>query len=315
MSTTNSPTPGGPAGPQPGAGREWPNDAADGSRGDDSGGGGGVDPQAIRTGHEPDAFAVKPIIGVPVAVGAAFVLAFVVTSLVFGYFMTRADDPMAHPIASERSKAETNDRLARIESEKTTGTKEVDQPRLEGLQQLTNNGATTTQTPIGPGNSPYYHPEDLWAANVPGLHRTEWVGKDKKVARIPIDEAMKMLAAPGKLAVAKDKVDPAALGRYPTAASAGRTSTAARQGAAGVKAAHEDHPESHKADPHPAKNEKAPSTPPAKEGKKDDKAETGGKTETAPPPAKKDTPGAKKDAPAGKTEQPAAKTDTGTEKK
>src|SRR5438067_632694 len=99
MSTTNPPNPDG----MPGAGPAWPSDVVHGSAPDDSGGGGGVNPEALRAGHEPDAFYVKPILGVPFAVAVTFVIAFAVATGAFIYLMATRPDPMTHPMAAARN--------------------------------------------------------------------------------------------------------------------------------------------------------------------------------------------------------------------
>src|SRR5437764_1185330 len=99
------------SGPQPGAGPQWPADAAYGHAPDDNAGGGGINPAAIAAGHEPDAFAVRPIFAIPVAVFLTFVIAFALTTvLFFGLFRDAPADPMAHPEAKARNGESLNDR-------------------------------------------------------------------------------------------------------------------------------------------------------------------------------------------------------------
>lgn len=225
MSTTNPSNPG----PQPGAGRQWPADAANLDRPDDSGGGGGINPAAIAAGHEPDVFAVKPIFSIPVAVVITFIVCFGVTTvLFFSFFRERSPDPLAHPEAKARSDAALNDRLSRTDrqGEDKNDRREVDQPRLEPLRRLENNGQTITQMPLPRGNSPWLHAEDIRPDRVEGLQKAGYVGTDKKVARIPIEDAIR-LATEKKdgntvLPVAKDAPKRIGSGEKPSASNAGQ---------------------------------------------------------------------------------------------
>ena len=216
--------------PQPGAGRQWPADVTDLSAPDEHGGGGGVNPQAIRAGHEPDAFAVKPIMSIPLAVVIAFVIAFTVAAGVFAYVMGNVrDDPQAHPEAIARGNAPLNERLDRIDREgshdseaKKSERREVDQPRLEPLKRLANDGQVTTQPELPTGNSPQIHPEQIHPTRVDALQKAGYVGNDKKFARIPIEDAMK-LAVENKeiLPARKDPSKPLQSHEKPTSANAG----------------------------------------------------------------------------------------------
>ncbi len=217
--------------PQPGAGPQWPADVSHLGAPDDHGGGGGVNPQAVRAGHEPGAFAVRPIMSIPLAVVVAFVIAFTVAAGVFAYFMgSIRDNPLAHPEAISRGDAPLNERLERIDREgmhdseaKKSKFREVDQPRLEPLKRRANNGQVTTQPELPSGNSPEIHPEEIHPTRVPALHQAGYVGNDKKFARIPIDDAMKIAVANKEiLPVRKEPSNPLKSYQKPTAASAGR---------------------------------------------------------------------------------------------
>lgn len=194
MSSTNPPV---PSGPQPGAGPNWPADVKYGDAPDDSGGGGGVNPEAIRAGHEPDAFTVKPILSIPIAVVATFVIAFTVAAGAFVYFNpTPEKDPFAHPEAVARSEKGTNDRLDRTERAglRLNPARDVDQPRLEPLKRLEKDGMFMARPPLPTGNSPEIQPEEIRPDRVPALHTAGYADHDKKFARIPIDEAMRIAA-------------------------------------------------------------------------------------------------------------------------
>jgi hypothetical protein len=215
---------------QPGAGPNWPADAAHGSAPDDHGGGGGVNPDALRAGHEPDAFYVMPILSVPFAVVVSFVIAFGTAAAVFAYMSHRANqpDPRAHPEALARGTESVNDRLARINQKGATGVKsEVDQPRLETLKRLQTNdqpGAfqVTTQPELPTGNSPWIHPEDIAPGRYAPLHRAEYTDKEKKTARIPIDRAMRLIVEKGMLPAQKAATRPQPSDVRPTEANGGR---------------------------------------------------------------------------------------------
>jgi hypothetical protein len=195
MSTTN---PSDPGGLQAGAGPNWPADVVHGRHPDDHGGGGGVNPEAIKAGHEPDAFMVKPIMSIPIAVVIAFVFAFSVAAGVFFYFMSSANEPspLAHPEAIDRGNAKLNERLERIDRKglATNPKREVDQPRLEPLKQLAADGnavsMATTRLEMPTGNSPQIHPEEISPDRVPALQHAGYVDAQKKYARIPIADAM-----------------------------------------------------------------------------------------------------------------------------
>ena len=161
----------------------------------------GASAESIKAGHEPDAFAVKPIMSIPIAVVATFVVAFAVAAGVFAFFAKEMHytSPLAHPEGVARGSAPLMDRLERIDRAGSNGDKrrEVDQPRLEPLKLLTGDGRFTTQLELPTGNSPQIHPEEIFPDRVAALQRTEYTDNSKKFARIPIGEAMK-LAVEGK---------------------------------------------------------------------------------------------------------------------
>lgn len=247
----------------PGAGPNWPADAAYGSRGDDHGGGGGVNPAAIRAGHEPDAFQVRPIFSIPVAVVVTFAIATGVAIAAFVYLMAPHKDPMANPQAADRNAQPLNDRLGRL----GRGT-ETDQPRLEPLRKLEDHGQTnhqpfTSQPPTGgvrAGNSPELHAEDLRPERIAdprNPNAADWTDKDRQFAGKIVD-ATKTLAGSSATRAAlfpvrKEQVKPQDTAGMPSYSNGGRGTQPA--------AAHDDHGHDH--------------------GKKDEKKET------APMPAPK----------------------------
>jgi hypothetical protein len=208
MSTTN----------QPGAGPEWPADARRGSAPDDSGGGGGVDPEAIRRGHEKDVYDTASVVSVPLMVVGFFVLGFAVTTAIFWYVTSQGGDPEAHAAATARNAAPLNERLGRIHRGG-----EIDQPRLEPLVLREEGSTVFPRQPLRQGNSPQIHPEQIRVSreNTPALYESGWLDKGK-VARIPIDEAMKIAAEKDVLKARVEEYRATPWRFLPTAANAGR---------------------------------------------------------------------------------------------
>lgn len=163
---------------------------------------GAVNPEALKAGHEPDnTFAVKPIIGVPLAVVVAFVIAFTVAAGAFAYFRKKDPDPFAHPSAVEANAKGTDDRLRRIERAglRENNLREVDQPRLEPLKLLEKDGMFYLRTPLPEGNSPEIHPEEIKPDRVAELQTKGYTDKDHKFAKIPIGDAMRIAAGDKKM--------------------------------------------------------------------------------------------------------------------
>jgi hypothetical protein len=215
---------------QPGAGPQWPKDATNLNAPDDSAGGGGVSPAAIRAGHEPDSFYVKPIFAIPLAVVVTFVIAFLVALGFFLYFMDVPSDPRANPAAAKANDAPANERLARIDRKGSDGNPNVkaDNPRLEPLRQLEGNGQTITRPPLPDGyNSPELHPEEINPAlrpeSVPALAKS---GKQPDgTVHIPITDAMTKATGARRSEVLpsrKEPVNPTTSDMRPTGANSGR---------------------------------------------------------------------------------------------
>jgi hypothetical protein len=176
---------------------------------DDSHGFGKPDAETVKRGYEIDRYDTTSVLSVPVLVIFFFVLAFVTTTILFGYFTRSVNFPDAHPQAVERNQASTNERIARI----NRGSKDVDQPRLEPLRQRGPNSRAITSPEVG-SNPPYLHPEDVRAE--PG-RTPELFGK----AKVPID---KIIAAADKnlFPVQKEQSGPLPSTNVPTASNAGR---------------------------------------------------------------------------------------------
>lgn len=158
---------------------------------------GAVDPAALAAGHEPDnTFAVKPILGVPLAVVVTFVIAFSVAAGAFAYFRTVEKDPYAHPEAVEAASKGTDDRLRATERAglRENKLRQVDQPRLEPLKLLEKDGMFYARPPLAEGNSPEIHPEEIKPDRVAELQTKGYTDESHKFAKIPIGDAMRIAA-------------------------------------------------------------------------------------------------------------------------
>lgn len=197
-----------------------PGSATTSSAHDDHGTVIGADASAINRGHEEDVDNVSAIWSIPIAVIIFIVLGLSVAAGMFIYFTNRAPDPLANPLAVQANQAGTNERLGRL-GRAGQGTLLTDQPRLEGLQKREKDGFATTQLPLGEGNSPAIHPEDLRPDRQPLLQRSGWI-EQGKVARIPIGQALDLAIKNQLFPVRKDpvKLKPSYLGA--NQANAGR---------------------------------------------------------------------------------------------
>ena len=226
MSTTKDPAPSDNPGSTPGAiGGDQP----------------GVDPAAIARGHEADGYDTASVVSVPLLVIGFFLTAFVVTTGVFWYATKReAADPNTHPEAAARNAEPLNTRLNRIYRGG-----EVDQPRLEPLVLREDGSQTYSRKPLAQGNSPQIHPEALRVSkeNTPALYVAGWVDQGKKIARIPIDEAMKVALKDkdGVLKAAKTDTKPVESQFRPSAANAGRGAGESKVVAPGATPPKNDH--------------------------------------------------------------------------
>lgn len=215
----------------------------------------GANELSVRAGHEPDRFQVRSILYVPAAVVVVLVLAYLLVTWLFAMAMSGKDADLArakqrNPLATEQNTRNWDARIGEVSStdprapsgDHPTG---VAQPRREGLYQTLNK---TDGTPdpehyrsklMDPeGNNPIdIRPEDLRPENYVGhyfdpvrgekvLARYGWADEGKKLARVPIDEAIKMVAE-GKLKLPVRK-DPVKLPE--TTAERARMSNAGRGG-------------------------------------------------------------------------------------
>lgn len=163
----------------------------------------------VDIGHEPDTFNSKPILTVPVFIGGVMLFAFVLVSIMFIYFrdVVKENDAGANAVAKAKADRPINERFASISSSDPKA--DVKQPRLEWLRQAdTSRNGSKDQDPSflrsvrfsEAGNSPLIRPEDLRPDNyVDPITRQKvlrdyaWVSKDKGVARIPVNVAIKVL--------------------------------------------------------------------------------------------------------------------------
>jgi hypothetical protein len=184
----------------------------------------GADPVAFRAGHEPDRFQVKGILYVPIFVTVVVLIAFGLTSAIFfGLIRQPSTKPVGNPQGAALNQAPINERFARISStdpkplpgRPDTG---VAQPRLEYLRQTGSDGPfgdpphLRSRAPLGQGNSPEYRPEDLRPENYVDpksgqkiLAGYSWADEGKRVARVPIGDAIKLVVAQKKLPTRKDE--------------------------------------------------------------------------------------------------------------
>ncbi|HEX3151876.1 MAG TPA: hypothetical protein VHR66_27640 [Gemmataceae bacterium] len=154
--------------------------------------------------YEPDTFAVKTILAVPVAVIITGVLAFVITSLIFSNIFAPSayDVPPTVPAAAAENAAPLNDRLARMSSSDANAP--IQQPRLEAMNRKQEypggmwgsvRGEWITTQATKDGNSPHYHSDDLRTDRFPA---TATFAKDPATGliRVPVDKAIAMAADP-----------------------------------------------------------------------------------------------------------------------
>jgi len=163
-------------------------------------------------GYEPDKFAVKTILVVPVAVLVTMFVVFVITTLIFGnIFAPKATviKPESEAGAAENG-APLNERLSRMSSSDPNA--RVLQPRLEGMQQkrvyykdgnpenkdpsnIITSEMITTQ-PTAKGNPPRVHADDLRPENVAATAKGSTDPQTGAVRSIPVDRAIELAGDP-----------------------------------------------------------------------------------------------------------------------
>jgi len=200
----------------------------------------GADKQSIQAGHEADRFRVRTVLYVPILLVVSALLAFVIVTVLFNSLVQKPDRDGANLAANATAGKPLNARFAQISS--TDPNAAVKQPRLEYLKQTEESGAKEdpaymrSKRPVEANGATWeIRPEDLRPDNFvdPTLHRkilieTGWVAESqKKLAHIPIAEAMATVVANKKLPVRKDPVQVAA-----TTADKAKLSNAGRGGLA-----------------------------------------------------------------------------------
>ncbi len=173
----------------------------------------GTNAASVKAGHEPDRFDAKGIILVPIGVVVTAFFAYVIVSVLFGQLDFGAPDRsnVQNQQAADAGDKPYNERIATIDS--TDPHARSAEPRLESMKKIdvSRNGKTDDPPyvrsfqPADTGNSPIITPRDLYPDRfhdpVTGkklLKDYEYVNGDKKIARIPIAEAMKLLKLPSK---------------------------------------------------------------------------------------------------------------------
>jgi hypothetical protein len=166
-----------------------------------------VNPEAVKQGFEQDTVHVRTILYVPIVLVIAFAFAFGTVTLIINYMREPSKTPPANALAAERDSAPLPERIERISSDPKEKPA-YRQPRLDGLDRLKTNIDPMTNKPVPPwvestqptktGNSPDYYPDAMWPSSEHGkdlgLQSYGWKDKEKGLVRIPIAEAMKLLA-------------------------------------------------------------------------------------------------------------------------
>ena len=173
----------------------------------------GANADSVKAGHETDVFDVKGIIMVPVVITITVGLTLAIITGLFSYYKPGVvPTDKGSPLAVKDNAADYNDRIGRISS--TDENAPVKQPRLEWMRRLeVKPGEPVSYRSFGyadSGNPPeitpiYLRAENFidWNTNERKLLDAKWVSKEKGVARIPIAQAMEILAHDKPLAVAK----------------------------------------------------------------------------------------------------------------
>ncbi len=214
----------------------------------------GAERDSVRAGHEPDRFGAKSILAVPALLATVVLIAFGIVTAVFYGLYTRflpipagGSNPQAVAVntveaadGSGRADRDISERFSRIGS---TAPKDVPgfagtavpQPRLEYLKQTApesdrDPAFERSKRPVESASNTYeIRPEDLRPANYVDpvtkekvLATYAWVDPAKRVARVPIAEAMRMILAGNKLPVRKDAMaSPASSINVPTLSNGG----------------------------------------------------------------------------------------------
>jgi hypothetical protein len=217
----------------------------------------GASLKSVQVGHEPDKFEVKAILYVPLVVVITLVITYVMVTVLFGPLTAKPEGPPENPQVAQLNANEFNDRIGRISStdpKPVNGQPDtvVPQPRLEAFQKQAKEHEGDSEfyrskLPLPGGGPRTIRPEDLRAENFldPTFHKKvlaepSWVGEDKKFARLPIADAIKLMVEKKKLTARKDPVKLA-----DTSADAAKLSNGG-QGTPPKPTAAPDHKKNHK---------------------------------------------------------------------
>jgi hypothetical protein len=150
----------------------------------------GTDGASIKAGHEPDQFDARGLLMVPVLVVVVTGLAYVLVTSLFSWFEPGQRTPGTNPQAVAESAKGLNERINRISS--TDPSAEVRQPRLEYVRNFPNSPTNNTYELTPRDLYPNHFVDPMTGKRL--LSEGEWLNKDKTVARIPVDEAIRQLA-------------------------------------------------------------------------------------------------------------------------
>lgn len=171
----------------------------------------GATAESVQAGHEPDRFNARAILYVPLLIVVTVIVGFAIVTTLFATIVRKAEPNANTDVqAAAIGTLPINERFARISS--TDANAAVAQPRLEYFKQVENTTSDPTthyrsKRPVEAAGATYeIRPEDLRPQNFidPTRHRkilieTGYVDRDKKIASIPIADAMTMLIAGHKL--------------------------------------------------------------------------------------------------------------------
>jgi hypothetical protein len=158
----------------------------------------GASPESVAAGHETAD--VNPR-GLVIAGIILFGTCFVTAGLMYGLWMflrppAPPPGPVPDPFAVERNRQDVNQRLAEVPSPRLEGAREFEKPQeavtITSHPNADKQSAITDPSKGEAPNPPQFHAEDLRPERVPGLRDFAWADKDKKVAVIPVEEAMKI---------------------------------------------------------------------------------------------------------------------------
>jgi hypothetical protein len=162
-----------------------------------------INPEALKQGHEPDTVNLRAVLYVPIALVVTFIVTYAVVTIVVHERRSSPGEPTNWRLTEKRSNAPIDERIARISS--TNPKAEYKQPRLEGAQQFKFDPSVApndpaymrSRLPAEDGNSPHYHPEDLRPSSKVGkemgLQDYQWLDPANGIARMPVEEAMKII--------------------------------------------------------------------------------------------------------------------------